>query len=167
RYPVSSAPPKASQASERSGMSSGRLIPISRRTATGRDARLFKRLQSARSNSLVVLGPSRHRRHLSEKDNPFIGHIELILANPIFYHSDCFHDWRRSGQTGACGELVFDAAEHRANRKGGSGCCGCKSATSTEFASSGCCCDRCHAERVIPERVRRMLERHAKREGNG
>ena len=22
-----------------------------------------------------------------------------------FHHSDCFHDWRRSGQTGACGEL--------------------------------------------------------------
>jgi hypothetical protein len=28
-------------------------------------------------------------------------------------------------------------------------------------------CDRCHAERVVPERVRRMLEREAKREGNG
>jgi len=27
--------------------------------------------------------------------------------------------------------------------------------------------DRCHAERVIPERVRLMLERDAKREGNG
>src|SRR5262245_37690382 len=49
---------------------------------TRRDARLFKPLQSACSNSLVVLGPSRHRRHLSQKDNPFIGHIELILANP-------------------------------------------------------------------------------------
>jgi hypothetical protein len=31
---------------------------------------------------------------------------------------------------------VFDAAEHRANRKEASGCCGCKSATSTKFASS-------------------------------
>ena len=31
---------------------------------------------------------------------------------------------------------VFYAAEHRANRKGSSGCCGCKSATSTKFASS-------------------------------
>jgi hypothetical protein len=28
-------------------------------------------------------------------------------------------------------------------------------------------CDRCHAERVIPERARRILERDAKREGNG
>src|SRR5262245_50919162 len=33
--------------------------------------------------------------------------------------------------------------------------------------NDGRCCDRCHAERVIPERVRRMLERDAKREGNG
>src|SRR5215813_1965044 len=62
-------------------LASHRLKVINCRT-TGRDARLFKRLQSARSNSLVVLGPSRHRRHLSQKDNPFIGHIELILANP-------------------------------------------------------------------------------------
>ena len=29
------------------------------------------------------------------------------------------------------------------------------------------CCDRCHAERVVPERARRILERDAKREGNG
>jgi hypothetical protein len=33
--------------------------------------------------------------------------------------------------------------------------------------NNGRCCDRCNAERVIPERVRRMLERDAKREGNG
>src|SRR5262249_30273378 len=66
-------------------LASHRLKVINCRT-TRRDARLFKRLQSARSNSLVVLGPSRHRRHLSQKDNPFIGHIELILANPIFCH---------------------------------------------------------------------------------
>jgi hypothetical protein len=33
--------------------------------------------------------------------------------------------------------------------------------------NDGRCCDRCHAERVIPERVRRMLERDAKLEGNG
>ena len=31
----------------------------------------------------------------------------------------------------------------------------------------GCCCDRCYAERVVPERVRRMLESDAKREDNG
>jgi len=29
------------------------------------------------------------------------------------------------------------------------------------------CCDRCNWETVVPERVRRMLERDAKREGNG
>jgi hypothetical protein len=28
-------------------------------------------------------------------------------------------------------------------------------------------CDRCYWETVVPERVRRMLERDAKREGNG
>jgi hypothetical protein len=33
--------------------------------------------------------------------------------------------------------------------------------------NGGRCCDRCHAERVIPERVRRVVERDAKREGNG
>src|SRR6516164_335761 len=33
--------------------------------------------------------------------------------------------------------------------------------------NDGRCCDRCHAERVVPERARRMLERDAKREGNG
>jgi hypothetical protein len=33
--------------------------------------------------------------------------------------------------------------------------------------NDGRCCDRCHSERVIPERVRRMLERDAKREGSG
>jgi len=33
--------------------------------------------------------------------------------------------------------------------------------------NDGRCCDRCHAERVIPERVRRMLERDAKRAGEG
>ena len=33
--------------------------------------------------------------------------------------------------------------------------------------SDGRCCDRCHAERVVPERVRRMLQLDAKGEGNG
>jgi hypothetical protein len=33
--------------------------------------------------------------------------------------------------------------------------------------NDGRCCDRCHAERVIPERARRILERDDKREGNG
>jgi len=33
--------------------------------------------------------------------------------------------------------------------------------------TDGRCCDRCHAERAVPERVRRMLERDAKREGDG
>ena len=33
--------------------------------------------------------------------------------------------------------------------------------------NDGRCCDRCHEERVIPERVRWMLERDAEREGNG
>ena len=33
--------------------------------------------------------------------------------------------------------------------------------------NDGRCCDRCHAERVIPERARRILERDANREGNG
>jgi hypothetical protein len=33
--------------------------------------------------------------------------------------------------------------------------------------NKGRCCDRCHEERVVPERVRRMLELDAKREGNG
>ena len=33
--------------------------------------------------------------------------------------------------------------------------------------NDGRCCDRCHAERVVTERVLRMLERDAKREGNG
>ncbi len=32
---------------------------------------------------------------------------------------------------------------------------------------AGRCCDRCYWETVVPERVRRMLERDAKREGNG
>jgi hypothetical protein len=32
---------------------------------------------------------------------------------------------------------------------------------------TGRCCDRCYWETVVPERVRRMLERDAKREGNG
>jgi hypothetical protein len=40
-------------------------------------------------------------------------------------------------------------------------------ATQTNEMRSRCCCDRCHAERVVPERLRRMLERDAKREGNG
>jgi len=33
--------------------------------------------------------------------------------------------------------------------------------------NDGRCCDRCHVERVIPERARRILERDANREGNG
>jgi hypothetical protein len=33
--------------------------------------------------------------------------------------------------------------------------------------NDGPCCDRCHAERVIPERVRRILESDTKREGSG
>jgi hypothetical protein len=33
--------------------------------------------------------------------------------------------------------------------------------------NDGRCCDRCHAECVIPERARRILERDDKREGNG
>ena len=34
--------------------------------------------------------------------------------------------------------------------------------------NEGRCCDRCHVERVAPERVRRMQERDdTKREGNG
>ena len=33
--------------------------------------------------------------------------------------------------------------------------------------NDGRCCDRCHAERVIPERARRILERDAKRGGDG
>jgi hypothetical protein len=33
--------------------------------------------------------------------------------------------------------------------------------------NDGRCCDRCYAERVTPERERRILERDAKHEGNG
>jgi hypothetical protein len=33
--------------------------------------------------------------------------------------------------------------------------------------NDGRCCDRCHAERVIPERARRILERDAKLERKG
>ena len=33
--------------------------------------------------------------------------------------------------------------------------------------NDGRCCDRCYSETVVPERVRRVLERDAKREGNG
>ena len=36
-----------------------------------------------------------------------------------------------------------------------------------EPINSGHCCDRCYWETVVPERVRRMLERDAKRESNG
>jgi len=32
--------------------------------------------------------------------------------------------------------------------------------------NDGRCCDSCHAERVVRERVRRTLERDAKREDN-
>ena len=39
-------------------------------------------------------------------------------------------------------------------------------ATQTNEMRTRCCCDRYHAERVVPERLRRMLERDAKREGN-
>ena len=31
----------------------------------------------------------------------------------------------------------------------------------------GRCCAQCHTKHVIPKRARRMLERDAKREGNG
>jgi len=33
--------------------------------------------------------------------------------------------------------------------------------------NDGRCCDQCYARHVIPERARRVLERDAKREGNG
>ena len=33
--------------------------------------------------------------------------------------------------------------------------------------NDGRCCDRCHAEHVIPERARRILESDTKREGSG
>jgi len=33
--------------------------------------------------------------------------------------------------------------------------------------NDGRCCDRCYSETVVPEGVRRVLERDAKREGNG
>jgi hypothetical protein len=33
--------------------------------------------------------------------------------------------------------------------------------------NDGRCCDRCHVERVIPERARRILEHDAKREDSG
>jgi len=33
--------------------------------------------------------------------------------------------------------------------------------------NDGRCCDRCQAERVIPERARRTLESDTKREGSG
>jgi len=36
-----------------------------------------------------------------------------------------------------------------------------------EPVAAGHCCDLCNAELVIPERLRRMQERDAKREGNG
>jgi hypothetical protein len=38
---------------------------------------------------------------------------------------------------------------------------------SAQPINDGCCCDRCNLERVLPEKVRRMLARDAKREGNG
>ena len=33
--------------------------------------------------------------------------------------------------------------------------------------NDGRCCDRCNLERVLPEKMRRMQARDAKREGNG
>ena len=33
--------------------------------------------------------------------------------------------------------------------------------------NDGRCCDQCYTRHVVPERARRILERDAKREGNG
>jgi hypothetical protein len=38
---------------------------------------------------------------------------------------------------------------------------------SAQPVNDGRCCDRCNLEHVLPEKVRRMQARDAKREGNG